>query len=114
MPTFMLAYHRGPDFGGPKDGGDHMARYRAWQEGLGDAIVGPDTPLGPSKTVTSAGVEDGGGPNPIMGFMLLRADSLDVALALTRPCPFLEMGGTIEVAETMAMPGNSGSDTGER
>ncbi len=78
------------------------ANQPAWIAGMGDAVVNPGTPFKDSKTVSADGVEDGGGPNPIMGFTEVTADSLDAALEMAQASPFLEMG-TIEVAEAVQM-----------
>lgn len=100
MPNFVFAYHGSKR---PKNGADHMARWKAWVGGLGGALVNPGLPLGKSKTVSGDGVTDGGGPNPLAGFSVVKADTMDAALALTKGCPHLDIG-TIEVAEAMDMP----------
>ncbi len=104
MPNFIFAYHGGRKPDSPEEGQALMARWQAWIEGLGDAAVNPGTPVGLSKTVSADGVEDGGGPNPLSGFSVVAADSMDAALALAKDCPHLEIG-TIEVAEMKSMPG---------
>ena len=80
-----------------------MAKWKAWVDGLGDAVVNSGTPLGESKTVSSAGVSDDGGSNPMSGFSIVTVDSMDAALEMAKKCPFLEFGGTLEVAEVMEM-----------
>ncbi len=81
-----------------------MAKWNAWIEGLGDIMVNPGSPLGMSKTVSADGVTDDGGPNPLMGFSIVKADSMEAALELANACPFLEMDtATIEVAEVFKM-----------
>ena len=62
-----------------------------------------DLPLGKPKTVSSGGVSDDGGSNPLLGVSIVKADSVDAALEMAKECPFLESGGTIEVAEVMEM-----------
>jgi hypothetical protein len=42
----------------------------------------------------------GGGQNPVSGYSVIKADSLDAAVKLAKDCPVLLGGGTIEVAET--------------
>ena len=81
----------------------NMAKWKAWVEDLGDAVVNPGTPLDKSKTVSSSGVTDDGGPNPLSGFSMVKAGSMDAALEMAKACPFLETGGTLEVAEVMEM-----------
>lgn len=102
MPNYILAYHGGNKPQSPEEGAKGKAKWEAWIKGLGDAVVNPGTPLGMSKTVSSDGVTDGGGPSPLMGFSMVKADSMDAALEMARNCPFLEMG-TIEVAQVMEM-----------
>ena len=80
-----------------------MAKWKAWVSDLGDAVVNPGTPLGPSKTVSSDGVADDGGPNPLSGFSIVRADSMDAALEMAKACPTLDLDGTLEVAQVMKM-----------
>ncbi len=80
-----------------------MAKWKAWVGGLGDAVVNPGTPLGKSRIVSSDGVSDDGGSNPLSGFSIVKADSMDAALEIAKGCPFLGIGGTIEVAEVMEM-----------
>ncbi len=103
MPDYIIAYHGGKKPESPEEGAKHMAKWKAWIGGLGDTVVNPGTPLGKSKTVSSAGVSDDGGSNPMSGFSIVKADSMDAALEIAKEDPFLELGGTIEVAEAMKM-----------
>lgn len=64
-----------------------MARWKAWINDLGDAVVGPGTPLGMSKTVSSDGVTNDGGPNPLSGFSIIEADDMNAALKTAKGCP---------------------------
>jgi hypothetical protein len=102
MSEFMFAYHGGKKPESPEAGAEMMARWHAWIEDIGDAMVNPGTPLGMSKTVSTDGVSNDGGSNPLAGFSVVKADSMEAALELAKGCPFLEMG-TIEVAEMMEM-----------
>ncbi len=103
MSNYVFAYHGGKKPESPEEGAKHMAKWKAWVGGLGDAVVNPGTPLGKSKTVSSGGVSDDGGPNPLLGFSIVKADSMDAALEMAKGCPLLELGGTLEVAEVMEM-----------
>ena len=103
MANYVFAYHGGKKPESPEEGAKHMAKWKAWVGGLGDAVVNPGTPLGMSKTVSSGGVSDDGGSNPLSGFSIVKADSMDAALEIAKGCPFLGIGGTIEVAEVMEM-----------
>ncbi len=104
MPKFVLAYHAGPDFNPPSDGPKHMEDWKAWMAGLGDAAVDPGLALGPSKTVGPQGIADDGGANPLAGYTVVQAETIDAALAIARNCPHVALGGTIEVAPDMELP----------
>jgi hypothetical protein len=104
MSSYVFAYHGGKKPESPEEGAKHMTKWKAWVGGLGDAVVNPGTYLGMSKTVSSGGVSDDGGSNPLLGFTIVKADSMDAALEMAKACPHLDMGpGTIEVAEVMEM-----------
>ena len=38
------------------------------------------------------------------GFSIIKADSMEAALTIAQDCPFLEIGGSLEVSEMMQMP----------
>ena len=102
MPNYIFAYHGGKRPESPEEGAKLMERWKAWLGGLGDAAVNPGNPVGKSKTVSASGVSDDGGSNPLSGFSIVKADSIDAALAMAKQCPFVEIG-TIEVAEMKEM-----------
>ncbi len=102
MPDYILAYHGGKKPESEEEGMKEMARWKAWLDDLGDAVVSPGNPVGMSKTVSKDGVTDDGGPNPLMGFSVVRADDIDGAIKMAKACPFVDMG-TIEVAEMIEM-----------
>ncbi len=101
MSYYVFAYHGGKIPESPEEGAKHMAKFEAWVGGLGDAVVNPGHPLGKSKTVSSSGVSDDGGSNHLVGFSIVKADSMDAALDMATGYPHLEIG-TVEVVEMMA------------
>lgn len=102
MNNYILAYHGVVKPNNEKEGAELMAGWKAWAEGLGDALINPGTPLGPSKTVSDTGVTDDGGPNPLCGYSVVQAETIEDAIAMAQSCPHL-MFGTMEVAEMMPM-----------
>ena len=55
MPNYVFAYHGNGNMPKtPEEGAAHMQRYKAWLEGMGDAVVNPGTPFKDSKTVAQA------------------------------------------------------------
>mgnify|MGYP000412735545 CR=1 FL=1 len=103
MPKFIFAYHGGKAPETPEEGEKVMAQWRAWFESLGSAVVDPGHPLGMSKTVSSSGVTDDGGANPISGFSLINAADIDKAAEMAKGCPMLSDGGSVEIAEAFDM-----------
>ncbi len=102
MPNYVFAYHGGKKPESPEEGTKLMVKWKAWVGGLGDAVVNSGTPLGISKTVSSSGVSDDGGSNPLSGFSIVKADSMDAALEMAKGCPYVKYG-TVEVAEVKEM-----------
>src|SRR3990172_12184753 len=100
MSNYIIAYHGGKKFENPEEEAKHMAKFQAWVGSLGDAVVNPGTPLGKSKTVSSSSVSDGGRLNPLKGYSIVKAESMDAALEMAKRCPHLDIG-TVEVAEVM-------------
>ena len=103
MAKYLLAYHGSPDFKSREEGMQHMVKWKAWMAGLGDAVVDPGLPVGPSMTVTPDGIVEGGGSNPLSGITILEAASIEEAMEMAKGCPHLSGTGTIEVAEAMNM-----------
>ncbi len=103
MAKFMFAYHGGGMPETPEEGEKVMAAWREWMGNVLDAFVDAGAPLGRSKTVSSGGVADDGGANPISGYSIVEAADMDAALAMAKGCPIMDSGGSVEVAEAMDM-----------
>lgn len=102
MSEFIFAYHGGKKPETEAEGAALMKRWQDWMESNQASFISPGNPVGLSKTVTSAGVEDNGGSNPLSGYSVVRADTIEAATAIASTCPHLDMG-TIEVAELLQM-----------
>ncbi|WP_171177313.1 YciI family protein [Ruegeria sp. HKCCD8929] len=104
MPEFVFAYHGGKAPESPEEGEKVMAQWQAWFADMGEAVVIPGAPVGMSKTVSSAGVADDGGANPISGYSVVRAADIGAATEMAKGCPMVVTGnGSVEVAEVMEM-----------
>lgn len=104
MAKFLLAYHGGAMAETEAEQARVMKAWETWIEGLGDALVDWGNPTGQARTINPDGsVSEGGGSNPVSGYSLLTADSLDEAVTLVKGCPVLDSGGSIEVAEALEM-----------
>lgn len=104
MPKYVYAYHGAPKFETKEAGAAHMVAWKEWSAGLGNAVVDPGLPVGPSMTVNIDGsISEGGGSNPISGITIVQAETMDEALTMAKACPHVAAGGSIEVAEGMDM-----------
>jgi len=102
MAEFIFAYHGGKKPDTPEAGAEVTAKWQKWMDSLGDALVNPGSPVGLSKTVTASGVAGNGGSNPLDGFSIVVADSIEQAVEMAKGCPHLE-SGSVEVAEVVGM-----------
>ncbi len=102
MAKFLLSYHGGGMAATEEERAKAMEAWGAWMAGLGDALVDGGNPTGQVKTISADGsTVEGGGANPVTGYSLITADSLDRAITLAEGCPILNSGGSIEVAEAL-------------
>ncbi|MBW3097952.1 YciI family protein [Pseudohoeflea coraliihabitans] len=104
MPDYVFAYHGGGRPETQEEGEQAMQAWGKWYEEMGNAVVHGGGPVGASKTVSSGGVTDDGGANPLSGFTVVRADSIDAACAMAKGCPLVADGsGSVEVAPIIEM-----------
>jgi len=102
MARFLYTFHGGKRPDSKEEGERVMAQWGAWMGGLGDAMVDPGGPAGASKTVTAKGVDDHGGANPVSGYSIVEAGSMEAAVDMAKGCPILD-GGNVEVTEILSM-----------
>ena len=105
MPRYMITYLGMPRPATPEEGKAHMEKYMAWLADLGEAAISPANPLKATCVVQSDGSITEGGQTGMSGYTLVSADSMDQAQEIARSCPFLEVGGALEVSEIVEMPG---------
>ncbi len=101
MAKYLLAYHGGDMPQSPEEQARIMAAWEKWYGALGPAVVDPGNPVGHARTIArDRSVSEGGGSNPVSGYTVIQADTLDAAVALARGCPVLDGNGSVEVCET--------------
>jgi hypothetical protein len=104
MTKYLLGYHGGGMPETPEEGDKVMKAWNSWMGTLGKSLVDGGNPAGAAKTVAPNGkVSDGGGANPLSGYSIIEAKDLDDAVRLSKGCPVLLSGGSIEVSELIAM-----------
>jgi hypothetical protein len=102
LKKFVFTYYGEPSFSRPEDGQKHMAEWGKWVKTLGTAMTDPGVPLKPAKSVSSKGVQAGGGLNRLTGYSVVQAKSIEEAIEMAKSSPHLSFG-TIDVAEVMEM-----------
>ena len=101
MPNYLLAYHGGKMPDSHDAVAKVMASWEKWMKTLGPALIDGGNPVGKASTIDSRGkVTAGAGANPVSGYSIIKANSLDAALKLAQDCPVLQGGASIEVCET--------------
>ena len=62
-------------------------------------------PFKNTNTVNPDGTVSYESTTTLSGYTIIEADSIELALAMAKSCPFLDIGGSLEVSELMQMPG---------
>lgn len=99
MANYVLVYHGGSMPETQEEGAKVMAAWTDWFGKLGGALVDGGNPASKSKTIAANGSvsDDAHGPS---GYSIIKADSLDAAVALAKGCPVLQGGASVQVVET--------------
>lgn len=105
MTNYILMYIGGTQPTDPEEGQKHFQKYREWLGSLGDSLVSPANPLKDTSVITPDGTVAPGSTTEISGFTIIKANSMEAVIEMGRSCPFLEIGGTLEVSELMQMDG---------
>jgi hypothetical protein len=105
MSQYIITYLGGDMPSNPEEGQKHFAKYREWLAELGDAVVSPANPFKDTNTIKPDGSVTPGSTSAMSGFTVIEVDSMENALKAARTCPFLEIGGILEVSELMHMQG---------
>ncbi|MDX2504189.1 MAG: YciI family protein [Gammaproteobacteria bacterium] len=105
MTQYIITYLGGDMPSTPEEGQKHFAKYRDWLTGMGDAVISPANPLKDTSTIRPDGSVTPGTTSAMSGFTVIEVGSMDEALKAAKACPFLEIGGILEVSELMRMSG---------
>jgi hypothetical protein len=105
MPQYIITYLGGDEPSSPEEGKQHFAKYKEWLSSLGDSAVSPANPLKDTSTVNPDRTVTTGSTTSMSGYTIIEADSLEAALVIAKACPFLDIGGSLEVSELIQMPG---------
>jgi hypothetical protein len=102
MANYLLLYSGGSMPESPAEQEQVMQAWQSWFGELGSALVDAGNPFTPqAKSIASDGtVSDGPVGSMASGYSVIKADSLDAAVALARGCPVTQGGAKITVFET--------------
>ncbi len=109
MAKFMFLYrdgNKGPGEPSPEEMQQVLQAWTDWISGGHEAgwMVDGGDALAPEGHVVATGGTVTDGPfaeskELVGGYSMVRADSLEAAVALTKGCPVLDSGGTVEVRQ---------------
>ena len=105
MTQYIITYLGGNQPTNQEEGKQHFAKYKEWLSSLGDSAVSPANPFKNTNTINSDGSVYAGSKTSMSGYTIIETDSMEKALEFAKACPFLEIGGSLEVSELMQMPG---------
>jgi hypothetical protein len=103
MPQYIFVYLGGETPANPQDAQAHLNDYQNWLTSLGSAVVSPAIPFKDTHTVQPGGKTGPGSTTAMSGMSILRLPSMEAALEAAKTCPFLEIGGVLEVSEMIEM-----------
>ncbi len=104
MPQYFISYLGGNKPSSPEEGKRHFAKYKEWLSSLGDSVISPANPFKNTSTVNPDGTVTAGSTTSMSGYTIIEADSMEAALSMAKACPFLDIGGSLEVSELIEMP----------
>ena len=104
MTQYIITYLGGNQPSTPEEGKQHFAKYQQWLSSLGDSAVSPANPFKNTNTVNPDGTVTAGSTTAMSGYTIIEANSMEAALEIAKACPFLDIGGSLEVSELIQMP----------
>jgi hypothetical protein len=103
MSQYVIVYLGGDQPSSPEEGEQQYAKYRDWLSSLGDAAVSPANPFRDTHTINPDGTVTTGSTTAMSGYTIIDVESMEAALEIAKACPFLNIGGSLEVSELVKM-----------
>lgn len=108
MPKFVFVFLGGNYPTDPGEAQKHFEDYHRWLVSLGDAVISPAVPFKNTHTVQADGKSSAGSTSAMSGLSIMSMGSMEEALDAARSCPFLKIGGVLEISELIEMSGEAG------
>ena len=108
MPNYMIIYKgEATDMADmtPEQGQEVMAKWGAWMEKIGPALVDIGTPFGPGSSVIDDGSD--GTAASLTGYSIIEAANMDAAKAMVDGHPYLSGSNgeyAVDIYEQMPVP----------
>jgi len=106
LARYIIVYLGGERPEDPDQATRHMEKYREWLASLGDAVFSALNPIKDTHTVHNEDKTikaEEGSSIAMSGFTIIEANSLEAVIEMSKSCPFLDIGGKLEVSELMQM-----------
>jgi hypothetical protein len=105
MSEFTFLFRGRESFASPEQGQKHVEKWQTWfkEMGANGHLKDPGHPLesagkvvrGKQKHVTDGPFAEA--KDVVAGYIIVETENLDEAVALSKGCPILEVGGSVEV-----------------
>ena len=103
MPQYIIVYLGGNQPSDPEESKQNYSKYKEWLASLSDSAVSPANPFKNTSTVKPDRSVTAGSKTAMSGYTIIDVDSMEKALEIARACPFLDIGGSLEVSELVKM-----------
>lgn len=107
MPKYIFIYLGGETPASPEDAQAHFTEYQEWLSSLGTGVVSPAIPFKDTHTVHPDGRTEPGTTTAMSGMSIIQMPSMEAALLAASRCPFLKIGGTLEISEMIELSATS-------
>ena len=101
MPQYVITYLGGNQPSSSEEGRKNKTKYMEWLSSLGKKAVSPMNPFKNTCTINPNKSVNKGSKTAMSGYTIITADSMDDVINIAKACPFLEIGGSLEVSELM-------------
>lgn len=103
MAHYLMSYIGGEHPTSPDEQKKHFDSYTRWLSSINEKILVPMMPLKDTVTINPDSTISEGTTTAMSGYTILNVETMQEALDIAKACPFLEIGGTLEVSELMQM-----------
>ena len=103
MTQYIITYFGGNPPATPEEGKAHFAEYQKWLGSLGEKVVSPANPIKNTQSINPDSSLVNESISKMSGYTIIEVDSMNDAIAVSKNCPFLDIGGRLEVSELVKM-----------